>query len=83
MLTTGNQLRAARALIGMDQAELAKEAGVSPVTIGTMEKKGAEPISGRHETVRAIQRTLEAAGIEFLNDGQPGVRLVAAAKRPK
>src|SRR5579871_2268546 len=81
MLTTGNQLRAARALVGMDQTELAKKAEVSPVTIGAMERKGTGPIGGRYETVRAIQRVLEAAGVEFLNDGQPGVRLAATTKR--
>jgi hypothetical protein len=31
------------------------------------------------ETLSLVQRTLEKAGVEFLNDGQPGVRL---KKRP-
>jgi transcriptional regulator with XRE-family HTH domain len=76
MLTTGNQLKAARALAGMDQSELAEGAGLSVNTISTMEKKGAEPLTSGLQTIRAIMNVLEAAGVEFLNHGQPGVRLV-------
>jgi hypothetical protein len=36
-----------------------------------------EPIKGHNQTVVAVQHALEAAGIEFLNHGQPGVRLKA------
>lgn len=75
MLTTGNQLKAARALAGIDQIDLAKRASVNPNTIRTMEASGAGPIAGRAVTVQAVQRALEAEGIEFLNHGQPGVRL--------
>lgn len=75
MLTTGNQLRAARALIEMEQSDLAERTGVNVNTIRNMEKAGAGPISGRSSSVQAVQRVLEAAGIEFLNHGQPGVKL--------
>ncbi len=75
MLTTGNQLKAARALIGVDQATVAAAASVNVNTIRNMEAAGASPISGRAQNVQAVQRALEAAGIEFLNHGQPGVRL--------
>ncbi|UPJ78572.1 helix-turn-helix transcriptional regulator [Bradyrhizobium sp. 183] len=77
MLTTGNQLRAARALAGMDQASLAAAANVSPNTISAMEKRGAETLTSGLDTIRAIMTALEAAGVEFLNHGQPGVRLRA------
>jgi transcriptional regulator with XRE-family HTH domain len=76
MLTTGNQLKAARALAGMDQSELAERSGLSANTISAMEKKGAEPLTSGLQTIRAIMNVLEAAGVEFLNHGQPGVRLV-------
>jgi hypothetical protein len=33
------------------------------------------PVGARTDTVRKIVAVLEKAGIEFLNDGQPGVRL--------
>jgi hypothetical protein len=41
MLTTGNQLRAARALAGLKQDELAKLAGLNTSTISAMETKAA------------------------------------------
>lgn len=75
MLTTGNQLKAARALIGMEQKEAADAAGVHVNTVRSMEAAGPLPIAGRSQNVQAVQRALEAAGIEFLNHGNPGVRL--------
>lgn len=75
MLTTGNQLRAARALVDMDQSTLAARAGVNINTIGAMEKRGAELLTSGFDKVRAVMTVLEAEGIEFLNHGQPGVRL--------
>jgi len=79
MLTTGNQLRAARALADMDQGTLAERAGVNINTISSMEKKGAEMLTSGLDKIRAVMTVLEAAGIEFLNHGQPGVRLKAFA----
>lgn len=76
MLTTGNQLKAARALAGIDQATLAKAAGISPNTISAMEQRGAETLTSGLDTVRAVTRALNAAGVELLNDGRPGVRLL-------
>ncbi|QAY95090.1 hypothetical protein CWB41_04570 [Methylovirgula ligni] len=75
MLTTGNQLRAARALAGIDQGELAKRAGVNINTVSAMEKRGAEILTSGLDTIKSVMTALEAAGIEFLNHGQPGVRL--------
>lgn len=75
MLTTGNQLKAARALVGMEQQEAARAAGVHVNTIRSMEAVGAAPIAGRAQNVQSVQRALEEAGIEFLNHGSPGVRL--------
>lgn len=76
MLTTGNQLKAARALAGVEQTEVAAAANVHVNTIRAMEASAASPISGRAQNVQAVQRALENLGIEFLNHGQPGVRLV-------
>ena len=78
MLTTGFQLRAARSLIGMDQNTLADRAGINVNTVRSMEAAGGDTIAGRAATVQQVQCALEAAGVEFLNHGQPGVRL----KRP-
>lgn len=74
-LTTGNQLRAARALAGIEQTRLAEKSGVSVNTIRNMEARGAEEITGGVTTLRRVQVALEAEGVEFLNHGQPGVRL--------
>ena len=75
MLATGYQLAAARALIGLDQVRLAEMSELSANTIRSMEASRAGPIAGRAANVQAVQRALERAGIEFLNHGQPGVRL--------
>ncbi len=80
MLTTGNQLKAARALAGMDQRTLAERAQISINTVVAMEKRGAEGLTSGLPTIQAVMRVLEAEGVEFLNHGQPGVRLVAASK---
>ncbi len=83
MLTTGYQLAAARALIGMDQVELASKVGLSANTIRNMEASKANPIAGRSQNVGAVQRALEAAGVEFLNHGHPGVRLKPPTIHPR
>jgi transcriptional regulator with XRE-family HTH domain len=75
MLATGNQLKAARALAGVDQQQVADSAGVNVNTIRNMEGRGAEPITSSAVTVRKVQLALEALGIEFFNHSQPGVRL--------
>ena len=75
MLTTGFQLRAARSLIGMPPSALADLAKLNVTTIRSMEAGGVSSIAGRAANVQAVQRALEAAGVEFLNHGQPGVRL--------
>ncbi|WP_316358947.1 hypothetical protein [Devosia sp.] len=76
MLTTGNQLKAARALAGIEQSRLAELAGVNVNTIGAMEKRGAETLTSGLDKIRSVMVALESLGIEFLNHGQPGVRLV-------
>lgn len=78
-LRTGNQLKAARALIDMKQGELAKLAGVNINTVVFMERSGSSDITSAADKVQAVQLALEEAGIEFLNHGQPGVRLAAKA----
>ena len=74
MIITGRQLRAARALLGMEQVELAKRSRVAIGTIRRMESFDGE-VGARTSTLSQVQKALEKAGVEFLNDGQPGVRL--------
>ena len=75
MITSG-QIKAARALVGLTVAELAKEAGIGFTTLVRLEAADGVP-SGTVRTLDAVQKALEAAGIEFIGtpeDG-PGVRL--------
>ncbi|HMA70487.1 MAG TPA: helix-turn-helix transcriptional regulator [Xanthobacteraceae bacterium] len=67
------QLRMARAAVGWGVRELAKRAGVTANTVTRIEL-GAD---AKQSTIDALQRTLEAAGIEFIpqDGGGPGVRL--------
>jgi transcriptional regulator with XRE-family HTH domain len=70
------QVKAARALLGWSQAELAKRSGISEPTIKRLEATDShDQIGGRPETATAIQSTLEAAGVEFTHGGESGVRL--------
>ena len=64
MLTTGNQLKAARALAGISQAQLAKAAEINVTTISAMESKGAATLGSGLDTIKAVMDALEAAGIE-------------------
>lgn len=75
MLVTGNQLKAARALAGIEQKVLAERTGLNVNTIRSMESSAGNPIAGRAANVHKVQAALEEMGIEFLNDGRPGVRL--------
>jgi transcriptional regulator with XRE-family HTH domain len=76
LLVTGAQLRAARALVRMEQEKLAEAAGVSAVTIRKLENSEGQ-LEGRLSTIRALQQALEQAGVEFIpgDDRGPGVRL--------
>jgi transcriptional regulator with XRE-family HTH domain len=78
MLTTGNQLKAARSLAGLNQTELAKMAGVNTSTISAMESKGAKVLGSGIDTIKTVMNALDAAGVEVFDDyGLPGCRLKA------
>src|SRR3954454_15953815 len=68
-MPTGAQIRMARAAVRLSVRELAAEARVSPTTITRVETDGSSNAS----TLAALERALEAAGVEFLPDN--GVRL--------
>jgi transcriptional regulator with XRE-family HTH domain len=69
------QLCMARAAVGWGVRELAKKAGVTANTVSRIEN-GAD---AKQSTMDRLQHALEAAGIEFTNGDQPGVRLTKAA----
>jgi transcriptional regulator with XRE-family HTH domain len=71
------QIRAARALIGWKQAELARASGISEVAIKNIERGATDP---RMSTLAAIERAFDEAGVMFLEPGDirtggAGVRL--------
>ena len=68
MLITPDQIRAARALLRMDQEELARRANVSVVTVRRLEAPGGLR-KVAPSTVDEVQRALEAAGAEFVDRG--------------
>ena len=71
------QIRAARALIGLGQRELAQRAAIGVATIRRIEA-AVDEITGTAKTMSRIQRALEAGGIIFIDqdsEGGPGVRL--------
>jgi transcriptional regulator with XRE-family HTH domain len=69
------QCRMARAALGLGVRELAAAAKVSVDTVARFER--GEELKER--TIDALQRALEAAGVEFTNGDKPGVRLAKAA----
>lgn len=75
-IITAGQMKAARALLGWSQKDLAERSGVSLPTIKRMELSNGE-IGGIAATVFAVITALEAAGIAFIdaNGGGAGVRL--------
>jgi len=71
------QMRAARALLGWKQTDLADASGVGIATIRRIEAAAGQ-VTGAAATLWKLQAALENAGIEFIApDGTkgPGVRL--------
>lgn len=79
-MITGPQMRAARALLGLDQKGLAQLSGVSLPTIQRMEASDGT-VRGTVDTLMKVVDALDAAGIELIGEGAPsepggrGVRL--------
>jgi transcriptional regulator with XRE-family HTH domain len=81
-MITAAQLRAARALLGIDQRELAQRAGLSLPTIQRMEASDGV-VRGNVDSLMKLVDALAANGIELLGEGATsgwggrGVRLKA------
>ncbi len=77
---TGEQVRAARALLKWSASKLAEVSGVSYPTIQRLESKNG-PLAGYADTHDAIRKALESQGIQFLDGGQvaagPGVAVIS------
>ncbi|MGO9483498.1 MAG: helix-turn-helix domain-containing protein [Rhodomicrobium sp.] len=85
-MLTGAQLRAARALLGIDQKTLADQAGVSLPTVQRMESSPGI-VRGVVDTLTKIVEALDRAGVEMIGEGAQsssggrGVRMKKPAER--
>ena len=79
-MITGHQMRAARALLGIDQKTLAELAGLSVPTIQRMEASSGN-VRGVVDSLTKGVAALELAGVELIAEGSAstaggrGVRL--------
>jgi predicted transcriptional regulator len=69
MMITSRQIRAARALLGWSQQQLADKAIVSLNAVTRLEKG---KVDSRVSTINAIEKTHIKAGVEFLPAGEKG-----------
>ena len=67
-MITSAQMRAARALLGVDQRELAQRCGLSLPTIQRMEASGGV-VRGNVDSLMKLVDTLAANGIELIGEG--------------
>ncbi|MEH6721214.1 MAG: helix-turn-helix transcriptional regulator [Aurantimonas endophytica] len=83
-MITSAQMRAGRALLGIDQRQLAALSGVSLPTIQRMEASEGT-VRGVVDTLEKVIAAFDAAGVELLSEHVPsrgsgrGVRLKQAA----
>lgn len=85
-MITAAQMRAARALLGIDQARLAELAGLSLPTIQRMER-GSGTVRSNVNSLMKVVEALDRAGVELIAEGAVstgggrGVRLKAGPDR--
>ena len=75
------QIRAARALLGWRQEELAKASKIGLATIARIEQ-GKGVVQGNFSTIMKIQQTLEREGINFTADAIGGIGVRLSAQKP-
>jgi transcriptional regulator with XRE-family HTH domain len=66
-MITSAQIRAARALLGMDQRMLAEKSGLSLPTIQRMEASDGQ-VRGVVDSLVKVVQALETAGVELIGD---------------
>jgi len=82
-MITASQMRAARALAGIDQAKLAELSGVSLATIQRMEASEGN-VRGIVDTLTKVVEAINRAGVDLIGEderGGRGVRLRSGAQR--
>lgn len=75
------QVKAARALLGWSQSDLAHHSKVSEPTVARLESLEGD-LGGRESTIEKIRSALVAGGVDFIveNGGGAGVRLRKPSK---
>lgn len=87
-MITAAQLRAARALVGLDQRKLAELSGLSLPTIQRMETS-EDVIRGNVDSLTKLIAALDSVGVEIIGEGAVshaqgrGVRLRKPASAPR
>jgi transcriptional regulator with XRE-family HTH domain len=71
-MITGAQMRAARALLGIDQRELAQRSGLSLPTIQRMEASDGV-VRGNVDSLMKLVDALAANGIELIGEGATSI----------
>lgn len=74
-MTFAAKVRAARAVLGLKQSELAKRAGLTQKSIHRIEQGADYP---RRSTIIALEQVLKAEGIEFEDLSGGGFKVVVA-----
>jgi len=77
VLVMTRQIKAARSLLGWEQYQLSVQSGVAISTIRRIEGSRGTAICAHFETIEKIRAAFEQAGIEFIGNPGPGVRLRA------
>jgi transcriptional regulator with XRE-family HTH domain len=72
-MITAAQLRAARALVGMDQRALAAASGLSLPTIQRMEASEGV-IRGNVDSLMKLIAALEASGVDLIGEGAASIQ---------
>lgn len=80
-MISAEQIKAARALIGWTQGNLAVASGLSLAVVSNVERNA---VDSRRSTLAAIQQALEHGGVEFFGERQisPGGGAGVRVQRP-
>ena len=81
-MITANQLRAARALLNIDQRQMAELADLSVPTIQRMEASDGV-VRGNVDSLMKLVSALDHAGIELINPGVPSTNRRPRRQAPR
>jgi DNA-binding transcriptional regulator YiaG len=75
-IVSGRQIRAARMLAGLTQAQFARTAGCHPRSVRYWENKGSNPPTNVLSTLDSIEQALNRHGVILFSTPTPGIRLL-------